>query len=237
MSPTDGVGGTKVTLKGTNFGGTTAVKFNGTNASSFTVKGTTQISAVVPPTATTGVVVVTNAGGDSTTGGTFTILPPQITKIKPSHGPIGQPVTFSGKNLVGVSAVAFNATAASEFHFKGKTLIATVGAGTTSGAVHVTTPGGNANGPPVFTVDPSPVPTIKSFKPTSGHVGATVTISGTGFYGTSSVTINGTGCGSVVILASNKLTCVVGGGTTTGMITVTTPGGPATSTGSFTVLP
>ncbi len=63
----------------------------------------------------------------------------------------------------------------------------------------------------MFTVDPSPVPTIKSFKPTSGHVGATVTISGTGFYGTSSVTINGTACGSVVILASTKLTCVVGG--------------------------
>ena len=106
--------------------------------------------------------------------------------------------------------------------------------GTSSGPVHVTTIGGSTAGP-TFTLDPSPQPTVKSFKPTSAHVGDTITISGKYFYGTSAVKVNGVNFQSFVIVSSTKITAVVAGGNTTGTISVTTPGGTATTVTNLTI--
>jgi hypothetical protein len=95
--------------------------------------------------------------------------------------------------------------------------------GTTTGPVHVTTPGGTVDGP-VFTVDPSPVPTIKSLSAKSATAGKTVGVSGTGFWGTSSVKVNGVDVQSFAVKNAKKLSFVVGGANTTGTISVTTPG-------------
>lgn len=60
-------GGTVVTITGTNFTGAVAVKFGGTNASSFTVLSDTSIRATAPPgeTGTTVDIRVTTPGGSS----------------------------------------------------------------------------------------------------------------------------------------------------------------------------
>jgi len=61
--PAFGPPGTTVTITGDNLSGTTVVRFNGLNASGFTVQGDTRVLAVVPPGATTGrITVVTDAG-------------------------------------------------------------------------------------------------------------------------------------------------------------------------------
>lgn len=51
VSPNTGptTGGTAVTISGTNFTGTTSVKFGSSNATSFTVISATQLSAIAPP--------------------------------------------------------------------------------------------------------------------------------------------------------------------------------------------
>jgi hypothetical protein len=70
VSPNHGLvtGGTTVTITGTNLSKATAVKFGATNASSFTVKSGTEITAVSPPgTPGTVDVTVTTAGGTSAT--------------------------------------------------------------------------------------------------------------------------------------------------------------------------
>jgi hypothetical protein len=54
FSPTSGSVGTVVTITGTGFLGASAVKFNGTVATTFTVNSDTQITATVPTGATTG---------------------------------------------------------------------------------------------------------------------------------------------------------------------------------------
>jgi len=77
-------------------------------------------------------------------------------------------------------------------------------------------------------------PTITSFSPTSGPVGATVTINGTNFTGATSVKFNGV-TGTFIVNSATKITATVPTGATTGRITVTTPGGTATSTSDFTV--
>lgn len=71
-TPTQGQTGTTVALTGTNFIGATSVKFNGVNASSFTVNSATSISAVVPSNATSGNITVETPNGTAT-GTNFTV--------------------------------------------------------------------------------------------------------------------------------------------------------------------
>ena len=77
-------------------------------------------------------------------------------------------------------------------------------------------------------------PSISSFGPVSGPVGATVVIKGSGLAGTTGVSFNGTPAASFTSTGT-QVTATVPAGTTSGPITVTTPGGTATTATSFTV--
>ncbi|HEY7291189.1 MAG TPA: IPT/TIG domain-containing protein [Vicinamibacterales bacterium] len=84
---------------------------------------------------------------------------------------------------------------------------------------------------------PSSQVSIISFLPSSGPIGSTVTIFGTGFSATpaqDAVTINGTAAG-VTSATATQLVVTVPGGATTGAIAVTAPAGSATSATTFVV--
>ena len=147
---------------------------------------------------------------------------PSVSKLTPNHGVVGQPIKITAKNLGTVSGVTFNSTPAGSFTQAGSKLSAVVAPGTTSGPIHVDSGSGPVTGP-TFTVDASPTPTIKSFTPAGAHVGSTVKVSGTGFWG-ASVTINGL-AQVVTVKSATQLSFVVAGGTTTGPIRITTLGG------------
>jgi uncharacterized repeat protein (TIGR03803 family) len=72
FTPSSGAVGTKVTIRGSNFVGTTAVAFNGVSAS-FQVLNSQFLSATVPTGATSGPIKVTNQGGTATGTQTFTV--------------------------------------------------------------------------------------------------------------------------------------------------------------------
>ncbi len=78
FAPTSGPVGTVVSITGTQFTGTTTVKFNGV-ASAFTVVGPTQISATVPAGATPGPIAVTNQVGTTSSATDFVVTIPQTT--------------------------------------------------------------------------------------------------------------------------------------------------------------
>jgi IPT/TIG domain-containing protein len=83
-------------------------------------------------------------------------------------------------------------------------------------------------------------PTITSFAPTSGVVGATVTITGTGFNDTSPVTavmFGATAATTFTVNSDTQITAAVPTGATTGTISVTDSEGTATSATTFTVTP
>jgi hypothetical protein len=158
---------------------------------------------------------------------------PTITNVSPSHGVVGAAVTITGTGFTGTSAVKFNGTTAT-YHVDSATQITTtVPSGATSGAITVATPGGTATSPSPFTVDASPTPTITGFSPSHGPVGTTVVITGTHFIGTTAVAFHGT-TATYHVDSDTQITTTVPTGATTGTITVTTPGGTATSS-SFTV--
>ena len=76
-------------------------------------------------------------------------------------------------------------------------------------------------------------PTITSFTPTSGPVGTSVTITGTNLSGATAARVNGT-AGTITANTATSLTFTVGAGSSTGTVSVTTPGGTATGS-TFTV--
>ena len=75
FSPSSGAVGTSVVITGESFTGASAVSFNGTLATSFTVDSDTQITATVPAGATTGWIAVRTPGGRVQSTGTFTVTP------------------------------------------------------------------------------------------------------------------------------------------------------------------
>lgn len=75
FEPTEGSANTRVTITGSGFTGATAVKFDGVDASSYTVVSDTEITATVPTGASTGVITVTNSVNcDEQTTTDFTVL-------------------------------------------------------------------------------------------------------------------------------------------------------------------
>ena len=104
-------------------------------------------------------------------------------------------------------------------------LRAIVPAAAISGPITVTNGGGSTASADVFTVNPK----LSSFNPSSGPVGTLVSISGSGFDGTSVVKFNGTAAGSPKVLSGTLIKAAVPAGATTGTITVTTDSGGATT--------
>ncbi len=243
LSPTSGAVGTPVTITGTNFGatqGTSTVTFNGTNAGIATAWSATSITINVPSGATTGNVVVT-VSGVASNGSGFTVVPvPGITNLSPTSGAVGTPVTITGTNFgatQGTSTVAFNgANAGTATSWSATSITINVPAGAATGNVVVTVSGVASNGSS-FTV--LPTPSITNLSPTSGAVGAPVTITGTNFgatQGTSTVKFNGTNAGTATSWSATSITINVPGGATTGNVVVTVSG-VASNGSTFTVLP
>ncbi|MFO1440531.1 MAG: IPT/TIG domain-containing protein [Verrucomicrobiaceae bacterium] len=158
------------------------------------------------------------------------VMAPAVTYVAPSSGPVagGTIVTITGTSFTGATAVTIGGTNAASFTVDSDTQItATTPAGTVGAkSVVVTTPNGNNVANTLFTY--APVPTISLVTPNKGSTagGASVTITGTGFTGATSVTFDGAAASSVVVVNDTSITCTTPAGTAgpTDVI-VTTPGG------------
>lgn len=239
LSTTRGTSGTDVSITGSHLTGATGVAFGGTAAQSFSVVSDSQITAVVAPGTSSGFVSVTTSGGTAVSSQLFVVpaAAPVIRAFSPPQGLVGATVTIVGSGFSGVTRVRFNGTPAVSFVVVSDgTITVTVPVGATSGRVVVSGSGGSSSSARVFTVIPAvaPAPVIASFSPGRGTYGVRVTIRGSGFTGATLVTFNGKR--SVFTVANDStITALVPSGATTGHIAVTTPGGTATSSGTFTV--
>ncbi|MEI6142357.1 MAG: FG-GAP-like repeat-containing protein, partial [Mariniphaga sp.] len=144
--------------------------------------------------------------GDKTVSVIRQIIPvPTITSFEPASAVIGETVTITGTNFTEPTAVSFGGTAAASFYFVSATSITAVVANGTSGSVSVTTGGVTASLAGFTFVPP---PTITSFTPASAGTGATVTITGTNFTGTTAVSFGGTAAISFTVINANSITAV-----------------------------
>ncbi|MCX4789096.1 MULTISPECIES: IPT/TIG domain-containing protein [unclassified Streptomyces] len=228
-SPFSGAAGTVVTLTGTGFTGATAVTFGGTPSASFTVVSATGITAVAPAGAGTVQIMVTTPDGTSNgIGFTYTIATPAISSVAPNQGSVegGNTVTLTGTGFTGATSVRFG-TVAAAFIAVSATQATAVAPAAPTGTVNVTitTPGGTSAGIP-YTYVAAPV--LGSVTPAQGPLagGNTITLSGTGFTGTTSVRFGVNVATSFTFVSATQLSAVVPtGGAGPVAVTVTTPGG------------
>ncbi len=236
FTPPSGAVGSSVTLTGSAFTKTLGVTFNGFPAVSFTVNSDASITVTVPVGATSGLIGVRGPAGTGYTRADFTVTggtAPTLVSFTPPSGSLGTVVTLTGTGFTGATAVTFNGTPADAFSVTNDTTLkATVPIGATTGTIVVTTPSGVATSATNFTVNP---PSITSFSPPRGAVGATVTLTGTGFTGATAVTFSGTPATSYTVLSDTSIQATVPAGAATGPIAVATSGGTGTSATSFTV--
>jgi hypothetical protein len=233
FSPHSGVEGSTVSVTGLNLTDATSVTLEGVTASFSNVTATT-LSFIVPAGAQSGTFTVVTPGGVVTSSSSF-LITPTITSFAPSSGATGSAINVTGTGLSGVTAAELGSTTAPVTVHSDTSATVTVPSTATSGTVSLLGPGGLATSIGTFTVT-APAPTITGFTPTSGVEGATVKVTGTNLSGASHVALNGT-TASFSSVTSKSLNFIVPSGSTSGHIAVTTAGGAATSSGSFSITP
>ena len=262
VSPLNGtyIGGTSVTILGKNLTAASAVTFNGTAATSYTINSAgTSITAVAPAYATnvtpymvwaTGSVlnipvnVTTNGGTTKNLAGNFSynIYKPNITAISPTTGSTGgnTTVTITGKNLSYASKVYFgnNPNTTAGITLNSDTSLTVVAPSSTVAnyvTVNVTTPGGVSVDPIQYYYTQS-APTFTSVSPTFGSDGGNqwVNITGTGFIAASAVSFGGSTATFAVINDTSITAKTPALQAQTVNIVITVPGNTAVGQNAYT---
>ena len=157
---------------------------------------------------------------------------PTVTAVNPNAGGSsgGTPVTVSGTNFTGATAVAFGANPATSFTVNNATTItATTPAGSGSVDVTVTTPGGqsatNSGDRYTYNVTPPSAPIVTQVNPIAGPSGTAVTVSGTNFTGATAVAFGANPATSFTVNNATTITATAPAGSGSVDVQVTTPQG------------
>jgi large repetitive protein len=231
FSPGSAAPGSPVMVDGTGFGGVSSAKVNGV-AAGFARLSALQVRLTVPASATSGTISITTPGGTAASAGTLAVLP-RVTGFTPGSAAVGATLTITGNAFGGATNVLFNGVGAVPATVLPAKITVPVPADASTGKLTVVTAAGPGQSAGTFKV----LPKLTSFTPSSGVVGTSVTIAGSGFTDVTAVKFNGHAASTWTRDSSTQITAMVPLGATTGRITVTTAGGTATSATSFTVVP
>lgn len=228
FSPVSGRAGETLTIDGINFTNTTEVRIGTVTMPIFNVNGNTQIVATVPQGAVSGKVVVWTPGGQYQTTTNFSLLP-SMTGFTPQTGAANTPVTILGSNLdVPPVSVLFDGVAATVISTNYYELVATAPV-SSSGHITVTTGDGTVTSSAVFYYPPK----IASFSPGAGGLGTLVNIVGSSFTNATSVLFDGEPALFFTVTNNSLILAAAPNDVSTGLLTVTTPGGIVVSAEPF----
>ena len=147
LSPTKGMPGQKVTIKGQNLSDTSWVYFPGAYATVLT-DTTSAITVDVPFGAEDGPITVDTPGGEASSTGSFTVVPlpaPTIKSIAPASVKVGKTLTIHGSDLQSLQWVDFSGTYVYVFTKDTSNLIkVVVPSGAISGQISIQTSSGTA---------------------------------------------------------------------------------------------
>ncbi len=238
ISPSNGVAGTQVQVTGSGFGSTQGASnfsFNGVNAAIVTWSDTS-ITATVPASAMSGRVWVAEGSQFSNTNLNFTVPDPKIVSIAPTSGVVGTQVTVNGsgfRSSQGSNSILFNGSSVSVVSWSDTQIVATVSAGVKTGPVKIT--GSIASNQDVVFTMPNPL--VASLSPSTGPMGTSVQIVGSGFgasQGSSTVTFNNVAA-TATAWSDTSITATVPSTATSGVVAVQVGGVTSPSTVSFSV--
>jgi DNA-binding beta-propeller fold protein YncE len=223
VSPAAGVAGTQVTFSGSGFGSTrgAGTVWLGTTYGTVVSWSDTQIVATIASNSRSGTARVQRAG---TWSGTvpFVVNTATISNVTPTSGLSGTQVTIIGTGFgaqQGSGQVWLGTANGVVQSWSDTQVVALVAAGSASGNALILQNGVTSNSVP-FTVS---TPRITSVSPTSGPVGTSVTISGSGFglnQGVGAVQV-GSLNGQVMSWSDSQVVATVATGSLSGIIRVT----------------
>ena len=208
------------TVGGGGIAGIATPAGNGGNGASSTITSATPLTNMVGNFGTGGrgnaaaLNTPTNSGGGTASGGT--------TNATGSNGVLGGTSGGSGGNsgtaftIFGTGGIGNTNAAGTSGSIPG----GGGGGGERNGTIN-TAGGAGANGAVRFDYI-----TVTSITPNPVCVGSTITITGTNFSGsgTTTITVNGTSCTSIVIVNATTITAVIGAGTTSGVVDISNNG-------------
>ena len=235
-SPAAGLVGDTVTVTATNAGAATAVKL-GTLSVDFTVTAINKLTFVVPAGAEDGKISITTAGGTASSSALFR-MKPVISSLSPSSVAVGGIVTINGANLAGVTAVKMGTKVLVKKTAGATSITYQVPAGTVTGKVSVTTPGGTVTSADDLTIIPAPsITAVTGTKGTGANAskfvkGTTMTITGTNLTGATAVRIGANTIAEFTVVSSTQITFTAPTNKTGTSVSVVTPGGTATKSGT-----
>jgi hypothetical protein len=150
------------------------------------------------------------------TGNAYQTSPPAITSLLPTSGPTGGGtlVAITGTHLGGATAIKFGTVSASAFTVFSDTMITVQAPPNAAGAqdITITTSGGTSSvvAADQFTYVASARPVVNHLAPTAGPVsgGNSVTLTGSGFTGATSVVFGGRAASSFTVVSNTTIVAV-----------------------------
>jgi len=182
-------------------------------------------------------------------GAAITVTPPYVKDLNPGSGVVGATITIAGTGFdtnASGNEVSFNGISAQVTSSTSATIQAVVPLGASTGPVSVATSSGSTTSSVYFTVTGStgnPMPAITALFPNTVVAGKTsqlLTINGTGFVSTSTVTFNGV-AHAANFIGTNRFTISLAAldlataGTYPIVVINSTPGGGSSTAANFTV--
>jgi len=246
FTPAQAATGTDVTVTGTGMSSVSGVTIGGVSCY-FTLVDDTTLTVQVPAAAVTGPIalasVLTTSPVVLQPAATF-VVTPTITNFTPAQGPAGTLVTLTGTGLVGTTSIAFGGATLSNFIVTGaNTAQANVAPGSATGPITLVSSGVTATSPASFSFTAAAVkPPVLASVVTPGTtsqvaVGDVVTVNGSGFTGTTEVSLGGASA-LFTVVSDAQLTFTVPAAAVSGFIAVTTnTGGAGGSTATYLVTP
>ncbi|WP_178128966.1 autotransporter domain-containing protein [Pseudomonas sp. PB120] len=223
----------------TNDGGSTITLYTVTstpgNVTGMASNSPITLTGLTNGTAYTFKVVATNAiGSSSPSAASSAVTPvgaaPTITAVSPNSGPTtgGTIVTITGSGFTGATRLTFGSVNASAFTVNSDTQITASSPTGSAGIVDVvvTTFSGTSTTGSADQFTYSNAPTVTGLSPASGPIagGTSVTINGSGFTPSSTVTFGATAATGVTFINTTRLTASAPAGTGVVDVYVTVPG-------------
>lgn len=229
FSPTSGPAGTVVTVYGSGLGGVLGAELETQGGVAVRNVTATSLQFTINNTFLSGRVRVYSSCCATFSTGTFTvtgdqILRPAVSGFSPTSGPVGTVITVTGTNLQQVTRAGLGRGVDTTVSSVSSTSLKFVlPAKSATGPIRVINPAYDAFSKASFTVTTgtaTATPVISSFSPTSGPSGTVVTVTGSGFTGATSASINGGTAVPVSSVTSTSLRFTVPSGATSGTIRI-----------------
>ncbi|MGE3610425.1 MAG: IPT/TIG domain-containing protein [Bacteriovoracaceae bacterium] len=215
VSPSAGAlaGGSTLTITGSGFITGATVSVGGSSCTSVSVVSSTSITCTLPAHAAGAVsVVVTNSDSQSgTLAAAYTYqAAPTVSSVSPSVGQLagGTSITITGTGFLTGASVSIGGSACSGITVVNATTITCTTPAHAAGVVSVSVTNSDSQVGSSNAYTYRAAPTVTSVSPSVGPLagGTNITITGTGFVG-STVDVGGLACTAVVVVSSTSITC------------------------------